>query len=266
MTSTDATAAGDGMPRYALPPDDALSEIRRLSGLAVGGEWDARMAKRILDSYGKDPEAEFEFIAACVNYARAALAAEDAVLADDGDQEDAGAAADDGPGDAGTPGDTLWPWPAMTAAEMADWHAARDAERIARARLPITDAHRAFEFLDDHPVRGWMDSSFISALTFDYVRVDPETDAIEDAPDRNTAIRVWLETGPGQTGPVGDEPGGATWHDPGLDCGEPDFETALMRLAANVRARYGPPLADGLADAVPSDVEPAWGVSDQFVR
>ena len=142
--------------------------------------------------------------------------------------------------------------------ETARWAAEEAAARLAQARTPISDAYRAFVFLREHPLRGYLDSSFIDVLDFDLVRVDPATERIEDEAGRNTATRVWLESGLGQTEPEGEIPGGIPYHDPSLDCGGPDFESALIQLAVNVRAQYGPSLPTGLADALASSVDPDW--------
>jgi hypothetical protein len=151
--------------------------------------------------------------------------------------------------------------------ERARWRAEHAALRLAQAREPISDVHRAHEFLAEHPVRGGFDSSFLTALSFDYVKVDPLAEEIDDDPARNTATRVWLECGPGVTAPdERGEFGGVTTHDPALDCGGLDFESALIQLAVNVRARYGPPLAEGLSDVMAPSMDPAWGRDDDALE
>lgn len=79
---------------------------------------------------------------------------------------------------------------------------------------------------------------FINNLSFDYVKVNPKTNSIDDDKSKNTDIRVWLETGP------------AYWenfsgryrenmHDPALDCSGKTFEDALILLAFLIKEKYG---------------------------
>jgi len=54
---------------------------------------------------------------------------------------------------------SLETWKRPSKAQMARYEARQAAERLAQTRLPITDVHRAFVFLAEHPVRGYGDSS-----------------------------------------------------------------------------------------------------------
>lgn len=79
--------------------------------------------------------------------------------------------------------------------------------------------------------------------------VDPSTERIEEDEERNTAFRVWVEAGPmhdyskdeGALVPYGGWDSGNRWvlgHDPHLDCGAPDLESALLELAIRVQFFY----------------------------
>ena len=77
------------------------------------------------------------------------------------------------------------------------------------------------------------------------VMVDPATKTVEDDPQRNTEVRVWLEFGPWhKPESLSDAereamPDGCAGHDIDLDCGATTFEQAVMILAQKVFERYG---------------------------
>lgn len=129
----------------------------------------------------------------------------------------------------------------LSTAKMAQIHS-----RIAQGRLeqaaatvfPISDPEVAHDYLREHPVRGYQDTSFLDTIWFTYVKVDPKTRRVEDEAARNTETEVWIETGPGLTVPD-DMSGAIGIHDYELDCGGPTFDAALVELANRVHARYG---------------------------
>ena len=100
------------------------------------------------------------------------------------------------------------------------------------------DVHAAYWFLAEHAVRGYLDTSFAAVLEVVAMRVDPITRRVEDDPTRNTHVEIWLESGPGLTEP-GSPGGSVPWHDVDLDSSGDTFETALIRLAQRVSAKYG---------------------------
>jgi hypothetical protein len=107
----------------------------------------------------------------------------------------------------------------------------------------FTDVWEAYHFLLGHAVRGSNGSSFLDVLDIFVTKVNPATDSVDDDESANTAIRVWLESGPG-TEEVHDleKPdlvGHVHLHDPDLDVGGATFEEALIKLAEKVRAHYG---------------------------
>lgn len=102
------------------------------------------------------------------------------------------------------------------------------------------------------PDETWVDFTFDEGglqecAWFEFVYVDPETETIEDDVSRNTAFRVWIEAGPWHD--MWEDPvdGGlikdrderwVSGHDPCLDCGASDMETALLELARRVELFY----------------------------
>ena len=124
--------------------------------------------------------------------------------------------------------------------------------------------HRDAEEVPTEPhVRKWMvnklfnhalwtrdtrEQDFESLTCFMYVYVDPETETIEDDQERNTAFRIWAETGPAwdmNNDPhfkvVPPRPEDERWggmHDTRMDCGAPDMETLLCELLVRVEFFY----------------------------
>jgi hypothetical protein len=91
----------------------------------------------------------------------------------------------------------------------------------------------------------YQDGCLQELLEIDFVYVDPTTERIEEDESRNTAFRVWLETG-GWIDNSLENPelkgGHFRWsrcHDIYLDCGAATLEDALVRLATLVRFYYG---------------------------
>ena len=74
---------------------------------------------------------------------------------------------------------------------------------------------------------------FSNDLWFEIVKVNPETNAIDDDPHKNTKVQIWLEHGPY------DAEWGACTHDIDLDCGGDTFEEAIINLAKLVEEKYG---------------------------
>lgn len=106
-------------------------------------------------------------------------------------------------------------------------------------------AHR---FLAAHRKRGFDNTGFLDALYINRAMVNPLTGEIDDDPDKNTRLEVWLESGPGR------DESGAYWHDIDLDCGASTIEEAMMTLAEKVLAKWGPGGPDDpIPDRSPSD-------------
>ncbi len=94
---------------------------------------------------------------------------------------------------------------------------------------------------------------FDLALDIQVVKVNPDTDMIDNDPTKNTKVQFWFETGPWEkdlykdTVPEEeyseipeDRLGGFT-HDPNLDCGGDTFEDAIIALASLVKQNYDNP-------------------------
>ena len=93
------------------------------------------------------------------------------------------------------------------------------------------------------------DGSYLDCVQLEFVYVNPETESIEDEPTLNTAFRVWVEAGgwvDKSTDPnFPSPPEGWTeynkWvpsHDPDLNCGGDDLESALIELGLRLKFFY----------------------------
>ena len=93
------------------------------------------------------------------------------------------------------------------------------------------------------------DGGFYECVDFDFVYVDPHTLSIEEEEARNTELRIRVEAGPWHDmskDPASEKPAGGwtewnrwiTGHDIRLDCGAPDMEELLLKLAALVECFY----------------------------
>jgi len=110
-----------------------------------------------------------------------------------------------------------------------------------------------WQWLKDHPSFNMSEGedglpweALPMGLDVDFVMVDPETEMIEDDPNRNTAVRCWLEFGPFWI--AEEDP---NWprdevlhspmvsHDTDLDSGGPTFEEAFLELCLKVLEHYG---------------------------
>ena len=76
------------------------------------------------------------------------------------------------------------------------------------------------------------DGKFLEGLDLMVVKVNPETNEIDDNSALNTKTAVWIEHGPYDTA------GGYWYHDIDLDCGGDTFEEAIIKLAELVKEKY----------------------------
>lgn len=115
-------------------------------------------------------------------------------------------------------------------------------EQSIKEREVINDFYKAFAFLEQHSyfkysLQGETGEKncecFPYALDVQVVKVNPETDSIDDDENKNTEIRVWLECGDW------DYDCGVATHDIKLDCGAETFEEAIIKLAGLVAKEYG---------------------------
>ena len=96
----------------------------------------------------------------------------------------------------------------------------------------IMDFYQSYHYLRKHPI---FNNRFERGLDVEVVKVNPETEEIDDDRTLNTETRIWLETGPY----IHDDPMGCEWsHDPYLDCGGKTYEEAIIKLAKLVKERY----------------------------
>lgn len=105
------------------------------------------------------------------------------------------------------------------------------------ARVTADEFHAAWWWLLAHPL--FTDAHgidrFHECLSIEVMKVNPESDEVDDDRARNTRVAVWLEAGTWVT----DADYTGRSHDDDLDCGAPTFEGAIVELAALVRAKYG---------------------------
>ena len=93
----------------------------------------------------------------------------------------------------------------------------------------------SFQFLNKHPI---FSDAFSYCLDVSVVKVDPDTDRIEDEEKRNTKVQIWLECGPAD---FDENCNVHPMHDISLDCGGDTFEDAIIELAERVKLKYGGP-------------------------
>lgn len=106
----------------------------------------------------------------------------------------------------------------------------------------FADVHEAWIWLCNHPAFNYDDdnNAMVDNLSVSIVKVDPLTESINEDDSLNTAIRVWIETGPVDYMADPEYPGYWNWmHDENLDCGGATFEEAILELASLVEHYYG---------------------------
>jgi len=106
----------------------------------------------------------------------------------------------------------------------------------------MQDFSEAWCWLLDHPALNHEEyNSLEDNLTIAVVFVNPSTECIDEDNSLNTAIRIWLETGPPEClEPDKNDMNGWRWtHDENLNCGGPTFEDAIIELADLVQHHYG---------------------------
>ena len=91
------------------------------------------------------------------------------------------------------------------------------------------DFYESWKFLREHKI---FNGSFEYGLWTEVVKVNPETNAIDEDFTKNTKVQIWLEHGPF------DAEWGLTTHDLDLDCGGNTFEEAIIELAKLVTKYY----------------------------
>ena len=111
----------------------------------------------------------------------------------------------------------------------------------------MDEFYDAWTFLADHPIFIRDDDlekepnyfHFQRNLGIEVVKVNPETNEIDDDQSLNTKTAVWLECGTEEN-----------HHDIDLDSGGDSFEDAVIELAKLVREKYGdiPAQDDGETD------------------
>ena len=104
----------------------------------------------------------------------------------------------------------------------------------------FTDFYTAYQWLYNHPMfqeevnfhgETWDESQFKKCLDIDVVKINPETNSIDDNENKNTKVQIWLECGPFCKE--------YRCHDIQLDCGADTFEEAIIELANLVIEWYG---------------------------
>jgi len=104
----------------------------------------------------------------------------------------------------------------------------------------FTDFYTAYQFLYNHPMfqeevsynnDTWNESHFKECLDIEIVKVNPETNSIDDDEIKNTKVQIWLECGRYDKE--------CRIHDIELDCGADTFELVIIELANLVEEWYG---------------------------
>jgi hypothetical protein len=102
----------------------------------------------------------------------------------------------------------------------------------------LDDFYEAWHWLRSHPYfrkgegrNAYPD--FAELVDVIVVKINPETNRIDDDPALNTQVEFWLEACTWCSG------GGVRCHDWEMDCGGPTYETAILTLARNVMDKIG---------------------------
>lgn len=97
----------------------------------------------------------------------------------------------------------------------------------------FTDFFDAYHFLRDHEmVKHNKVSQFERCLDISVVKINPETDMIDEYDENNTKTQVWLEFGPYNS----EE--NCVVHDYNLDCCADTVEEGIIKLADLVKLHY----------------------------
>ena len=118
----------------------------------------------------------------------------------------------------------------------------------------LEEFYKALYFLKNHPMfsPSRLDERFLENLYMMVVKVNPETNSIDDDEEKNTKVQVWLECGPIYVKKI--TKGCNTkysiqhTHDIELDCGADTYEEAIVELAKLVKEHYGDYKPDSLED------------------
>lgn len=95
--------------------------------------------------------------------------------------------------------------------------------------MTFVNFYEAYHFLDNHPE--FRDEFLGGALLVEVVKVNPQTNEVEENPKLNTKTRIWLE--------CGEHTDNGFSHDIDLDTGGDTFEEAIINLANLVLSFYG---------------------------
>lgn len=91
------------------------------------------------------------------------------------------------------------------------------------------DFYSAWKFLEQHKI---FNGQFNNELWIEVVKVNPDTNEIDDDGSKNTKVEIWLEHGPY------DAEWGGCAHDIDLDCDADTFEEVIIKLAQLVKEKY----------------------------
>lgn len=91
--------------------------------------------------------------------------------------------------------------------------------------------HECFSEIIEIGLNKYRINKFSECLIIDVVKVDPNTETINDDDRLNTCTQVWLECGTYDKD--------TKIHDIRLDCGANTFEEAIIQLAELVKKHYG---------------------------
>lgn len=122
------------------------------------------------------------------------------------------------------------------------------------------DFYQSWHFLNSHSKFNTEEFCFMDCLDVSVVKVNPETNSIDDDFSKNTKVEFWLECGPREY--CEDFGRIISTHDPDLDCGGETFEDAIIELARFVSCYYGEIINPEFVMEYPEELEDQSLVSE----
>lgn len=103
----------------------------------------------------------------------------------------------------------------------------------------IKDFYEAYHFLSEHPIVLWNNTNYFNnCLNIEVVKINPDTNQVDENSSKNTKTQIWLEFGGITETNMFDDIRIIPEHNINLDCGGFTFEEAIIKLANLVIKEY----------------------------